>query len=53
MPAKRHDLSAMGGVVLAVNRDRLWCEQRLVVFAIDDLATSNRPFSHALAKAWR
>ena len=36
------DLSAMGGVEFAVNRDRLWRKQRLVVFAIDDLASSNR-----------
>ena len=36
------DLSAMGGVEFAVNRDCLWRKQRLVVFAIDNLASSNR-----------
>ena len=38
------DLSAMGGAVFVVNRDCLRCKQRLVVFAIDDLASSNRRF---------
>ena len=29
-------------MVFVVNRDCLWRKQRLVVFAIDDLASSNR-----------